>query len=94
MIPYRRKQFFITISLFPFLFSFSSCLTPAKIDGWISEKYGSIPKQRNVDYANLNMQGTTSGNAISETKKDKTKVLPLVLFWRFANLHAQSIGSI
>ncbi|TMI96003.1 MAG: hypothetical protein E6H06_05245 [Bacteroidetes bacterium] len=82
MIPYRRKQFFITIFLFPFLFSFSSCLTPAKIDGWISEKYGSIPKQRNVDYANLKMQGTTSGNAISETKKDKTKVLPLVLFWR------------
>jgi hypothetical protein len=73
---------FISILVF-FLVTFSGCLTPARVDGWISEKYGgAIPKPRNNDYIGFKILANSPGAPLSQTVKDKTKVLPLLFYWR------------
>jgi len=66
------------------LFTLSGCLTSKRIDGWISEKYAvPVQKQRKNDYLAVKMQNATPDNTVSTTKKEKTKVLPLLFYWRF-----------
>ena|SRR5689334_10662205 len=82
-LPSKRSVLFLAIG-FAALPALSGCLTSAKIDGWISEKYGMPPKKQKAnDYMTVKMPGTTRGNAVSVTTKEKTKVIPALFYWRF-----------
>ena len=85
MYCFKRKWHLRLIAAFVFSsFIFWGCLTPAKVDGYISDGYSGLPRVKNNDYIILATQHNIGDkNIISVTKKDKGKVLPLILYWKF-----------
>ena len=69
------------------LFSFigSSCLSPRKMDQRIAKYYGNtIPaKGRKSDYINFKFTNTIPDADISGTEKTKSKMLPLLFYWKW-----------
>src|SRR5215831_10225340 len=67
------------------LFTFTSCLTPAKIDRWTNRKYeNSISNNaKKSDYLSINVPGASANDVVSTTEKRKMKILPLLFYWKW-----------
>lgn len=67
------------------LVSFSSCLTPRKMDKWVDQHYGStVPaKVRNNDFITVKTDNIKRTDAVSTTVKGKKKLIPALLYWHW-----------
>ena len=77
----RLNQFLV---LFVFVASFTSCLTPKKLDKWMDRHYGTLPQssKKKPDYMEIKTSIPSMGDAISVSTKKTSNVLPLVFYWQ------------
>lgn len=90
----KRLTPIITVLLFSSSFIFQSCLTGAKVDKWISEEYSTPAKKtKPSDFMTVALADTNRIDGTSFTIRDKSKVLPLLLYWRLQGSLTSTLNS-
>lgn len=86
------------LSFMAFLFAvltFTSCSTAKRVDKGIKKYYAhTIPeKVKSNDYISFNVENSLPANEISETKKTKNKLLPLLFYWKWREENSSVINN-
>lgn len=77
----RRSIYFLfTCSLL-----LSSCIGPARMDKWIAKHYGAVPApvKKKSDLVTIQSNLPSMGSTISESRKKRSTLLPLIVYWKF-----------
>jgi hypothetical protein len=73
----------------------SGCLTPKKMDRFVSEQFNNtIPRQNSRKAPAISVAGIKQADAstISDTKRKTSKVLPLVVYWQWDFRHTCTLN--
>jgi hypothetical protein len=85
-----KKVFTPTVArylLFAFtsMLLFSACIGPARLDKWVAKHYGSVPApiKKKSDIVNIRSNLPSMDQKISESRKKKGSLLPLIVYWKW-----------
>ncbi|MFT4155949.1 hypothetical protein [Parafilimonas sp.] len=63
---------------------FSGCLGPKKINKWVAQNYvDATPTKKKSDIITITSSVNGMGDALSETEKKTSNVLPLLFYWQY-----------
>ncbi len=93
----RNKVVVASIFYLMVMMLFSSCLSSRNIDEWVNKKYANSIKNVETNSGDTIListsgKGNDIGDTTSLTKQKQSKVLPLLLFWKWHHAHTTNLN--